>query len=121
MLAHLRVERRAPEPEQRRRGLLVPLRRLERAQDGGTLDLLERADGHFGGCDGRRHPGLGVRALERLGEILEGDLRSTSHEHRALERVLELADVAGPCVGDRKSTRLNSSHVRISYAAFCFT
>src|SRR3989441_475256 len=101
MLAHLRVERRAPEPEQRRRGLLVPLRRLERAQDGGTLDLLERADGHFGGCDRRRHPGLGVRALERLGEILEGDLRSTSHEHRALERVLELADVAGPCVGEQ--------------------
>src|SRR3989442_6764882 len=23
--------------------------------------------------------------------------------------------------GDRQSTRLNSSHVRISYAAFCFT
>src|SRR3989442_3993534 len=23
-------------------------------------------------------------------------------------------------IGDRKSTRLNSSHVRISYAAFCF-
>src|SRR5690554_2247141 len=25
----------------------------------------------------------------------------------------------GRCVGDRKSTRLNSSHVRISYAVFC--
>src|SRR3989442_9981405 len=24
-----------------------------------------------------------------------------------------------PCKGDRKSTRLNSSHVRISYAVFC--
>src|SRR5215813_14436988 len=24
-----------------------------------------------------------------------------------------------PAVGDRKSTRLNSSHVRISYAVFC--
>src|SRR5690554_7760666 len=24
-----------------------------------------------------------------------------------------------PCPGDRKSTRLNSSHVRISYAVFC--
>src|SRR3989442_9732570 len=24
-----------------------------------------------------------------------------------------------PCCGDRKSTRLNSSHVRISYAVFC--
>src|SRR3989442_4652161 len=26
-----------------------------------------------------------------------------------------------PGVGDRKSTRLNSSHVRISYAVFCLT
>src|SRR5690554_7526930 len=26
---------------------------------------------------------------------------------------------AGPPPGDRKSTRLNSSHVRISYAVFC--
>src|SRR2546430_3903569 len=29
-----------------------------------------------------------------------------------------LAEVAGP-VGDRKSTRLNSSHSQISYAVFC--
>src|SRR5690554_7294431 len=27
--------------------------------------------------------------------------------------------VAGASLGDRKSTRLNSSHVRISYAVFC--
>src|SRR5207253_8936003 len=26
-----------------------------------------------------------------------------------------------PSTGDRKSTRLNSSHVAISYAVFCFT
>jgi len=26
---------------------------------------------------------------------------------------------AGPCVWDRKSTRLNSSHITISYAVFC--
>src|SRR5690554_7751363 len=26
---------------------------------------------------------------------------------------------AGPSIPDRKSTRLNSSHVRISYAVFC--
>src|SRR5436305_14451489 len=35
---------------------------------------------------------------------------------------LEHLDVPEPRVGaqDRKSTRLNSSHVRISYAVFCF-
>src|SRR3712207_8417093 len=27
--------------------------------------------------------------------------------------------LAGPAVGDRKSTRLNSSHANISYAVFC--
>src|SRR3989442_9208646 len=27
--------------------------------------------------------------------------------------------LAKPCSSDRKSTRLNSSHVRISYAVFC--
>src|SRR3712207_7673540 len=27
--------------------------------------------------------------------------------------------VPSPCVGDRKSTRLNSSHANISYAVFC--
>src|SRR3989442_7750417 len=30
-----------------------------------------------------------------------------------------LFDGAGPQQADRKSTRLNSSHVRISYAVFC--
>src|SRR5882724_5293707 len=68
VLAHLRVERRTPEPEQRRRRLLVPLRGLKRAQDRGPLDLLERADGHFGRRHRRRHTRLGLRRLERLGE-----------------------------------------------------
>src|SRR5436309_13913036 len=35
-----------------------------------------------------------------------------------LER-LPPAAVPGPDRGDRKSTRLNSSHVKISYAVFC--
>src|SRR5437870_12461690 len=38
-------------------------------------------------------------------------------------QVLEFAHVAGPAIAahaiDRKSTRLNSSHVAISYAVFC--
>src|SRR5438874_6126908 len=32
---------------------------------------------------------------------------------------LTFHDCASPGVGDRKSTRLNSSHVEISYAVFC--
>src|SRR5690606_39389140 len=41
---------------------------------------------------------------------------------RALDRTRELAQLAvelAPEIRDRKSTRLNSSHVKISYAVFC--
>src|SRR5207302_11127358 len=40
---------------------------------------------------------------------------------KGLERGLELCDDVGErlLVRDRKSTRLNSSHVKISYAVFC--
>src|SRR5690554_7676519 len=33
--------------------------------------------------------------------------------------IAQMADVLHSQYGDRKSTRLNSSHVRISYAVFC--
>src|SRR5256885_16871196 len=36
-----------------------------------------------------------------------------------LAKVLEYADAAIYSAGDRKSTRLNSSHLVISYAVFC--
>src|SRR5690625_5793299 len=35
------------------------------------------------------------------------------------DRFEELVDIVGGTRGDRKSTRLNSSHVAISYAVFC--
>src|SRR5439155_18186833 len=41
-------------------------------------------------------------------------LRYAGHEYHLLERV-----PGGDIRGDRKSTRLNSSHVAISYAVFC--
>src|SRR2546430_9652792 len=54
----------------------------------------------------------------------EGDLYGPAGEHRELrhddlvaERVALTAEAAA--VGDRKSTRLNSSHSQISYAVFC--
>src|SRR5437868_7824099 len=50
--------------------------------------------------------------------------RSTAEEHESLTRPLAvrpraLAGVCGEPPTDRKSTRLNSSHVSISYAVFC--
>src|SRR5207302_6580100 len=38
---------------------------------------------------------------------------------RSRPRAGTRAEVAGQPPGDRKSTRLNSSHVKISYAVFC--
>src|SRR5690625_6654300 len=50
------------------------------------------------------------RQAERLTAQLPGALVTSS---------LETAAVEGVQLGDRKSTRLNSSHVAISYAVFC--
>src|SRR5690606_40822481 len=57
------------------------------------------------GKDQRRARGLGV-AVEETGTGLEAV--------RGLKTHVGAADVV-----DRKSTRLNSSHVKISYAVFC--
>src|SRR3712207_7815678 len=35
------------------------------------------------------------------------------------QRLRDAVRAAGPVLGDRKSTRLNSSHANISYAVFC--
>src|SRR5881409_1021797 len=64
VLAHLGVQRRAAQPQQRGGGLFVPPRRLERLEDGGALDLLERARGHLRRRD-RRRSGAALRSEER--------------------------------------------------------
>src|SRR2546430_12513687 len=50
------------------------------------------------------------------GRAAEGTARQ--HEHRGREHEGEAARI-GEVGGDRKSTRLNSSHSQISYAVFC--
>src|SRR5690242_21208608 len=62
----------------------------------------------------RAHPQhLDVVVLARVGERLD------RVEHEVPEREAEVPDeqLASPL--DRKSTRLNSSHMSISYAVFC--
>src|SRR5262245_32588989 len=61
--AHLRVERGSPESEDRGGRLLVPARRLQRAQDRRALDLLERSRRRRGARRG------GDLAPERLGQV----------------------------------------------------
>src|SRR5690349_22148951 len=66
------------------------------------------------------HDALPICARLGLAPLLDGgggqlgrDLVDVLLEHAAVRRGEQ------PVLGDRKSTRLNSSHVEISYAVFC--
>src|SRR3989442_3346825 len=61
---------------------------------------------NLGGDD--RQVRLLVEAREQLADLRLGE-----------EQAEVLVALAEPKIRDRKSTRLNSSHVRISYAVFC--
>src|SRR5690625_5527435 len=76
----------------------------------------ENFDGSPGG-GGRATEGTGAEAARDLGQ---GWKVSPSVDVKAGE-TFTLADIdsAGVITQDRKSTRLNSSHVAISYAVFC--
>src|SRR5690606_41784517 len=70
---------------------------------------LRGSDGD-GGVAARGHPARGEEAAARAGIGRAGADRSA-------RRVLQSGDDGS--AQDRKSTRLNSSHVKISYAVFC--
>src|SRR3712207_8776780 len=53
----------------------------------------------------------------RVGAIEDAELR-TAHRWRRRREIVETGRIP---VGDRKSTRLSSSHANISYAVFCLT
>src|SRR3989442_9714071 len=50
---------------------------------------------------------------------VRGDADAVAVAAEGLADARDHPDAPGRAVGDRKSTRLNSSHVRISYAVFC--
>src|SRR5207249_5971236 len=56
-----------------------------------------------------------------LRRVSSADLSGGNADFRPIEPggTLTILDVEGPALLDRKSTRLNSSHVSISYAVFC--
>src|SRR5690606_41821981 len=58
---------------------------------------------------------------QRIGRELSRARLERPAVHSTLELDVELVRAEGQArgVGDRKSTRLNSSHVKISYAVFC--
>src|SRR3712207_9193815 len=84
------------------RSTLFPYTTLFRSGRGGGLPL-----GVVGGAEG-----------VELGGVLVGDAELGAGEAVG-EGVLGRALLAGSGDGDRKSTRLNSSHANISYAVFC--
>src|SRR5690606_40712965 len=75
-----------------------------------AADLLQPdADGgHVLGCEQRRL----LAADQLLGQVQEVDVGVLADVH-------DLRQPGGDGLQDRKSTRLNSSHVKISYAVFC--
>src|SRR5207249_8639483 len=93
---------------------------------------------HGGGavCSSGDVPIAGWRRHANLACLRPGGIESTSWSagppQHQLRNVLRIADIRNRCLrhprltwsvpvaaGDRKSTRLNSSHVSISYAVFC--
>src|SRR5690606_41886713 len=70
-------------------------------------------------------PGAGRRlrrlrqGIDRLDDLLLLTLAARRRLVRAVAATKREAGLAGQDPRDRKSTRLNSSHVKISYAVFC--
>src|SRR3989442_10907980 len=90
------------------RSTLFPYTTLFRSQ---LAELRSRADKARG--QARRH----LKRLERRTRVTVGRTVRVL-EPKVRQAVVE-AKVIARGVGNRKSTRLNSSHVRISYAVFC--
>src|SRR5690606_39821902 len=93
----------------RPRHTLFPSTTLSRSADHGTAPLR----GAGGGRRGHRRRAAG---LPRLGRARD---RAGAEAMKAMRTWRALLAAAALLAADRKSTRLNSSHVKISYAGFC--
>src|SRR5690554_2918345 len=91
------------------------------------LDEAERGFSflHDGPLDMRMDQSRGLSAAEWINSAEEAEIARVLKDYgeerfsRRIARALMLAREQAPIERDRKSTRLNSSHVRISYAVFC--
>src|SRR5690606_40144209 len=102
---------------------------LQRRLDGAADDELLAHD-LDGGGDGLADDRLAQAPDQTLEEVRQVaarfivDVDQLAGQHQAPgrgvdEQAVRLTQVRGPVGRDRKSTRLNSSHVKISYAVFC--
>src|SRR5699024_4681653 len=88
----------------------IPSRRRQRRDYGVAMDLEQE------------HPLSGGNTTEgvvRLGDTVRKPWEPTTPAVHELMRTVAAAGIDVPEPRDRKSTRLNSSHVSISYAVFC--
>src|SRR5690349_23145293 len=67
----------------------------------------------------RRRVGEAVQQHDGRARSLVDDVQGHTHGQLLSGRRPQAATIVGPWNQDRKSTRLNSSHVEISYAVFC--
>src|SRR5205809_3162564 len=91
---------------------LVAALALQHPGDVGTLDHVE------GGVGVRplRDEGLDAALRQLVGQGREVDRRCLAEHHRPLEGVLELADVAGPVVGEQRALRVFRERLRLLVA-----
>src|SRR3712207_7971205 len=89
------------------RSTLFPYTTLFRSRADALADLVDVRGGRFGSQQAARLclRGRPVAWWQPRADSRDGPIRTRSGGVR--------------CVGDRKSTRLNSSHANISYAVFC--
>src|SRR5258707_9473768 len=69
----------------------------------------------FRSLDGR----VSIEVNPRLARDTAGTIEEARRLHREVARANVMVKVPATVEGDRKSTRLNSSHANISYAVFC--
>src|SRR5581483_551642 len=108
ILLDLAVEPLPVDPEETRRLVLVPVALPERRREQATLGVFE-------GRDVRRLAGARLRcdpAADRGGEVVDADRVGNREREGALDRVLELADVARPGVGGEPRHRLGRDPLR---------
>src|SRR3712207_8860030 len=93
------------------RSTLFPYTTLFRSRDGLAKKSFSAAE----------LAGAHLAAIEKA-RVLNAFVRETPERAEAMARASDARIArgeAGPLEGDRKSTRLNSSHSNISYAVFC--
>src|SRR5699024_11518824 len=86
---------------------------------------LFRSTGNFESLSADAHADLGIRPQEKSTDLNKGikDIKdaASSDGRLFIDKPQTFSDfnLIYGIAGDRKSTRLNSSHVSISYAVFC--